>query len=72
MNIICQFIAYGFAACTFDQGFCQYSNLAIGDFNWTRAMKTTSSSTGPSNDHTTQSTSTGNLIIQLSNALNFE
>ncbi|RDD40324.1 MAM and LDL-receptor class A domain-containing protein 2 [Trichoplax sp. H2] len=50
---------YSYADCTFDNGFCNYTNMQSGDFNWTRAMTTPSSFTGPTNDHTTPSTRTG-------------
>ncbi|RDD40325.1 MAM and LDL-receptor class A domain-containing protein 2 [Trichoplax sp. H2] len=54
---------YNYADCTFDTGFCNFTNLLNGDFNWTRAMTTNSGSTGPNNDHTTQSTSTGYFVF---------
>ena len=40
--------------CTFEQGFCQWTQSMTDNFNWTRAQGPTGSSlTGPTNDHTT-------------------
>lgn len=52
------------ATCNFESGFCGYTNIGGDQFDWTRAKGSTpSTTTGPHNDHTTNSPAGKNILM---------
>ena len=60
----------GGVACSFDTDLCGWAQSKSDDFDWTkRSGSTSSSGTGPSNDHTTNTRSGKYTIINLNGLL---